>query len=431
MTRNLIVQRIVLWVSLGLIFAPNGVSVIEASASSQSQTLDSCYQLAVKRSATLAGQLELVNQAEERIQQARAGFFPSLSLSSNVTQQEATTIPLLRNIFSATQTTVQATVKQNLFSGLRDLANLNQRGLERESATAATEQAKVQLFQDTTQAFYGVLSGEQEIQNYSEEISANKKRKDELVARMKVAQARESDLATIDSSIANLEASLSSSRGVLDTARETLAFLTGLPAELIIADTEADLRELGEVETWLAHMQQRPDLIQAKWTLDAVEKSVQSAWSGHLPSVDASANYYFQRPGIYQGINWDVQLGVSLPLFSGGLIQAQVGEALSKRRGSEASFEQVQRQAGREIRTLFKSVRWELDQVSKLEKATKLSRRNYELLLRDNRSGIATNLDVLQALANSHQIKRSWDRARWSAKSDYIRLQIISGSRKL
>jgi outer membrane protein len=425
------VQRIVLWVSLGLIFAPNGVSVVEANTFAQSHTLEHCYQLAIKRSASLAGQLELVNQAEERIHQARAGFFPSLSLSSNVTQQEATTIPLLRNIFSATQITVQATVKQNLFSGLRDLANLNQRGLERESLDAAKEQAKVQLFQDTTQAFYGILSGEQEIQNYFEEISANKKRKDELVARVKVAQARESDLATIDSSIANLEASLSSSRGVLDTARETLAFLTELPAELIPTDTENDPKELGEIETWLSRAQQRPDLIQAQWALDAAEKAVQAAWGGHLPSIDAWANYYFQRPGIYQGINWDVQLGVSLPLFSGGLVQAQVGEAVSKRRGSEAALEQAQRQADREIRSLFKSVRWELDQVSKLEKASVLSRRNYELLLKDNKSGIVTNLDVLQALANSHQIKRSWDRARWSAKSDYIRLQIISGSRKL
>lgn len=412
-------------------FGDSPYSGSQTAPTASRYSLEQCYDLALKRSDTVATQIESVNQAEEHIRESFASFIPSLNVSSNLTTQQAPSNPLLASIFTANQTTLQSTVKENLFNGFRDFNTLKQRNLEKEAAAAAREQAKVQLFQDTAQAFYNVLAYEHDIVNYQNEIASDQKRKEDLAIRMRVAQAREADLVSIDSSIASLEASVSGTQGLLDATRESLSFLTGLPPETEISDSESYPEKPGDLEKWLGSYEKRPDVLQAKWNLDAADKSVNAAWGAHLPAVDFLADYYFARPGIYTGINWDVQLNITIPIFSGGLTQALVREAASQREQRDITLDQTRKEAERDIRSAYKSFAADLDQVTKLEKAAKLAERNYELLVKDNREGIATNIDVLQALANAHELKRTWDHARFSTKYDYAKLQIISSTREM
>jgi outer membrane protein TolC len=55
--------------------------------------------------------------------------------------------------------------------------------------------------------------------------------------------------------------------------------------------------------------------------------------------------------------------------------------------------------------------------------ATDAARKNYETQQRDYRFGLVTNLDVLQALTVFQENQRALDRARYTAKLNYLRLQ--------
>lgn len=400
-----------------------------AHAAEPSYTLNQCYRLALDRSKTVAGQVELIQQAEERIKQTRAAFLPSVSLGGTVLRQATPSSPLAQSFFPADQETVRATATQNLFKGFHDLAMLDQRKLARRAAEFARDQAEVQLYVDVAQAFYDVLSREADLRNYRDEIAANSDRRRELLAFKRTARARDADIATVDAAIATLEASVANTHGLLGAARETLTFLTGLSPVAELADSGALPTSVPALDYWVARVQDRPDVREARSHLEAAGKNVEAARAGFGPSLDLSANYYFRRPGVSDDINWDVQLSLSQPLFTGGLVQAQVGEAVSQQRGDEIALQQTQEAADRDIRSLYRTVQANLDQVARLDRAVALTRRNYELLRRDNRAGLATNLDVLQALANVYQTRRARDVARFTAKSNYARLQAISARR--
>lgn len=393
-------------------------------------SLEQCFRSALKKSDTLAGQVELINQAEEHISQAWAAFMPTVSTSATVMQQQDPGSLLGQSLFPANQNTVKLGLTQNLFKGFRDFAALKQRKSEREATEAGREQAKVQLFQDTAQGFYNVLAYEYDLKNYQSEIEANQKRKAELSDLKRLARAREADIVSIDSSIASLEASVSATRGMLQVARETLAFLTGIDSQTALMDTEEYPLQIEALDSLLSQVEKRPDILQGRQALDAAEHSVWVARGGHLPTADITANYYFTRPGVYSAVNWDVQLTASFALFSGGNTQSQVREAASQLKGKEVNLDQLRKQAERDIRSVYTTVVNDLEQVSRLAKAVELSKEKYQLYLKDNRGGLASNVDVLQALASAYQTQRTYDHTRMTTKYDYARLQAITVKRK-
>jgi outer membrane protein len=400
-----------------------------ARAAEPGYTLDQCYRFALERSKTVAGQVQLIQQAEARINQTRAAFLPSVDLAGTVLRQQTPTSPLAQSIFPADQETVRATATQNLFKGFRDLATLEQRKLARRAAEFARDQAEVQLYLDVAQAFYDVLGRQSDLRNYADEIGANEDRRRELLQFKRTARARETDIATVEAAIATLQASVANTQGLLDAARETLSFLTGLPRAAELSDSEAFPSGVPALDFWLARVLSRPDVDQAQSNLEAARKNTEVARGGAGPTLDLSANYYFRRPGINEDINWDVQLSVTQPLFTGGLVQAQVREALSQQQANEITLEQTRETAERDIRSLYRTLAANLEQVKRLERAVDLTERNYELLRQDNRAGLASNLDVSQALATVYQTRRTRDVARYTVKSNYARLLAISARR--
>jgi len=83
----------------------------------------------------------------------------------------------------------------------------------------------------------------------------------------------------------------------------------------------------------------------------------------------------------------------------------------------------TQRLAEQEVRSLYQSVVLDRSQLAALETAVEATRKNYEAQQRDYRYGLVTNLDVLQALTVYQENERALDRARYTAKLNYVRLQ--------
>jgi outer membrane protein len=115
-----------------------------------------------------------------------------------------------------------------------------------------------------------------------------------------------------------------------------------------------------------------------------------------------------------------------VPIFSGGIVQSRVREAMSQRTQSELDLSRVRRQAEQEVRALYQSVARDRTQVAALDKSTTANRLSYQAHAGEYRLGLVTNLDLLQALTAFQQSQRALDRARLTAKSNYLRLLAAS-----
>lgn len=397
---------------------------VTAGYAAEPLTLDDYYAAALKRSEVVATQVELIRQAEERYSQANATTLPAVNGIASYTEQEPTPFGSSPTATSPNrQKLARVSVTQPLFRGFREFAALRQTKALIGAQDRDYLQARVQLFKDVAQNFYSILSTETDLKNLDEEIRQNLKREAELNARVRIGRSRVSEVLTVQSTISTLRAQIEQLQGQRRVAREAFAFLSGLDASTPLNDTEAVPAALEPLADYLVRLELRPDVQAGQQRLTAADENIAVAKGARLPSIDLNGNYYLERSGALRDVDWDVQIALTVPLYAGGALESQIRTAVSQRTQAELTVSQVSRQAEQEIRSAYESVIFDRSQLDAFERATEAARKNYEAQLRDYRLGLVTNLEVLQALTAYQENQRALDRARYTAKLDYMRLQ--------
>lgn len=392
-------------------------SAAPAGAADPGLTLETCFQAALKQSEVLAGQTELINQAEARYRQALAAVLPGVSLQGTYLHQQEKNGP------ASDQTVAKLAAVQPLFRGFREYAALRQTQNLITAEKEAWQWAHLQLYQDVAEAFFAVLSLETEQAHLSIQLRLYDQRIKDLQDRVRIGRSRDSEVLSVQSAQAGLQAQVQELQGMLDVTGELLAFLTGLPRDSQCQAPAPFTQALEPVETYLERAQNRPDIAAARSRVEASRDAVGVAQGGHWPSLDASANYYLYESGVSRENTWDAQLALTLPLFLGGAVAATTAEAQAQLRQNELAWERLRRSAEQEIRGHYATVRASLAQRQAWEKASALAHKNYLAILRDYNLGLATNLDVLQALAADQDALRSFDRSGYAVWIAYARFQ--------
>jgi outer membrane protein TolC len=411
-------------IALAVGIVASTVLTIGLAHAAEALTLDEYFSAALKRSEVVATQGELIRQAEEHHTQANSALRPTVNGVASYTRQDPIPAGDLSNSTSPNrQSLAKLTATQPLFRGFREFAALRQTKALLGAQDQDYRNARAQLFKDVVQNFYTVLSIEQDLKNIGEEINQNIDREKELKDRVRIGRSRIGEVLTVQSTISTLRAQVEQLQGQLSAAREAFAFLSGLAPATLLRDTEDLPANLEPLDDYLARLERRPDVKASQQRLSAAQENTTVARGANLPSLDLNANRYLERTGNLKDSTWDVGIALTVPIYAGGLLQSRVSEAVSLRTQAELSASQVSRQAEQEIRSVYQSVVFDRSQLDALEKATESARKNYETQRRDYRLGLVTNLDVLQALTAFQQNQLALDRARYTMKLDYLKLQ--------
>jgi len=403
-----------------------GLSSAAYADSVEPMGLDQYYTAALKRSEVIGTHRELINQAEEQYRQARAARLPTLSGVATYTQLDSSSAAPSTPSTQPSQSVAKLSVTQPLFRGFREFAALRQTKALLNAQDDDYRRARVLLFEDVATNFYTVLSFERDLDNYAEEIKQNRARERDLQARVRIGKSRKSEVLNVQAAISSLRAQVEQIHGQLQAARENLAFLSGREARTPLRDDQPTIYQIEPVSSYLAGLDSRPDIKASKQRYVAAKEDVSVAKGERLPSLDLNGNYYVERPGYYKDINWDVQLALTIPLYSGGSVKSKIREAVSRRTQAELALSETKRQAEQEIRSAYSAVVFDMAQRDALENSTNAADKSYRAQLRDYRLGLVTNLDVLQALTALQQNQRALDRVRLSTKLDFLKLQAVS-----
>jgi len=409
--------RITIWVLL------SATILIRSVFAADGLTLEEYFAAAMVRSEVVATQSELIRQTEERYNQANSALRPTVSGVASYKRQDPVPAGESSTSNPNRQSLVRLNATQPLFRGFREFAALRQSKALLGAQNEDYLQASSQLFKDVVQNFYTILSIEKDLMNLDVEIGLNRDREKEINSRVRIGRSRPSEILTVQSTISTLRAQMEQLRGQLGVEREVFAFLSGLDSTTALLDTEVIPASLASQDEYLSRVPLRPDVKASQRRVTAAQENTSVAKGAKLPTVDLSANRYLDRSGSLKDSTWDVAVELNLPLYTGGLLQSQVREAISQQTQAELAVRQVTRQAEQEIRALYQSVVYDSAQLDALEKATVSARKNYEAQQRDYRFGLVTNLEVIQALTAFQENQRALDRARHTAKLNYLRLE--------
>ena len=393
-------------------------------------TLKDCFKAALKRSEVLATQQELVIQAEENYHRAWGAILPSVNGSYSYLRQNAPGLISSGNTESSVgQQTLKIIADQPLFRGFGDFAALNKTKALITAQKESRQWAGMQLYKDVAQAFYACLAVQKDLSVLDKELELYQKRIKELQDRLAIGRSRITEVLTVQAAQAILKAQKEQVLGQLDVAKEVLAFLTGLDQDIQLDDTDEVPSNAGSLESYWSDFNARPDIMAARKNVEAFKSNVSVAKGTYLPSVDLIGNYYVERPDRHDNGAWDLEIAVTLPIFTGGIVSSNVKTAQSQKRQSEIQLSQVERMALEEIRSLYHNFKADMAQLAALQEAFNIAEKNYEANVKDYELNLVTNLDVLQALVAYQDTQRSLEKIRYLAKIDYNKLEAATARR--
>ncbi|MBF0484144.1 MAG: TolC family protein [Candidatus Omnitrophica bacterium] len=422
-------KKIVLFIIFGLtlltvklIFASPGVTVGEINE--KTLTLVDCYKLALKQSELIAVDLEKIKQAESHFTQALGTALPQISFSRSDTRNYSE-ISKSSNI-SFEQKFI---FKQTLFSGFKEFAGMAGSRLEKQQRENETRWAEQLLFLDVSDAFYLLLELREDLKALETIKTSIEDRIKDLKTREELGKSRKSETVTNEVQLYNIEAAVMDDKRQEAVAKELLEFLIGQPvAEITESNIDMSLREETD---YMKYANSRPDVKAAElqWKTDKKRSTV--AKSGLFPTVTVESDYYNHRTSSPTDSDWSTILNIDVPIFSGTTTFGQITEANLVAKQSQLLSKRALRSAVSDIHNIYTNVVMLKSQTELLSKALNSAEINYTLQLKDYKSNLVNNLDVLTALQDWETAKRNYINISYETKRFYWQLLVVSNNLKL
>lgn len=383
-----------------------------ASAAS-SLSLTEVYQSALTRSEDIAVEKSKTKQSEERVTQARSHLFPTISFNANYLRQDDVGVrSSSASSARGEQTSTRFTLYQPLYAGGRDSAALAIAKAERSVQQENEGTARLTLYVDVARTFFQVLILHADTENNATSIRLMRERISDLQKRTRIGRSRANEVLTAQAQLAMLEAQMLSAQGQLKIARDRLSSLAGIDGDASLAAPSEESQPPEPLADYLAMLEQRSDYLALKAQLAASRSAIDLARAEHYPTVALTGNSYLSRTGAGQGSDWDVGVGLTIPIYQGGIVQAKVREATEKQTETELRLHRLRRMAEESVRAAHYNLTSTIGQIEPLKAALAMTERNYREQTRDYRFGLVTNLDVLQAMNAFQDAKRAVDRIR-------------------
>jgi outer membrane protein len=227
--------------------------------------------------------------------------------------------------------------------------------------------------------------------------------------------------------LANARVTEEQQRGSSNAALETVAFYIGIPAGHFVLKDTGRFPSAKQLEYYLMQSGARPDVLSQVDSLRQAERNLSVAKGELFPTVTANGNYLASQDPVSNQIDGTMTLQISMPIFDGGLILAQIHQNHEMVRQSALNVEQLQRTADQDTRTAYVNFNASVAQVVVLREAAQFAARNLEAQVEDYRRGVVSNLDVLTALQDYQTARVQLHNGNMTARLDLINLHVAAG----
>lgn len=173
----------------------------------------------------------------------------------------------------------------------------------------------------------------------------------------------------------------------------------------------------------------RPELMQAKYNVDAAKGALMVARSGHMPQVSASATQQWSDsswPGDDNG-KWGVGVNVSMNVFDTGVTLSKIHGAEADLKKAEETYRNTVDSVNLDVRTNYLGLREAEKRISTTKLAVEQADEDYRIAQLRYMSGVGTNTDVLDAQVALTQAKTNYTKALYDYNTSKTELETSIG----
>lgn len=395
--------------------------LLAAPAKSETvRTLADAYKLARQNLETVAISEQSLRQAEALYRRAIGFSLPEASLRS------ATDISDPRE---QALTDVFFRVGYSGFNGYREWAQIKQGKAGAAAAEAQLRRAEQLVLSDVAAAFFGILQSDEDVKATQELQVLAGKRLSELRERVRVGRTREADSLAQEVQSTALASQLEESARQSASRTDLLLYLTRAEAaQPATSDAQADLPPK-PLESYLARIDNRPDVEASRRAVDAARASVHLARADRLPQVGYALDYFVSRPRVDRDSDWRASVTAAFPIFSFGARAANEAASKAASAAQELTLSQTRRNAELEVRDSWRNLSVAKRQLELSTKALKLAERDYSLQRRDESRGLVTALEVLESLNRLNQARLQHNQSLLGVRLASVNLELAAGAK--
>jgi len=425
----------------------------EAARTMQRNDLLTLYRQALDNDSQYAAAKAQFLATLEREPQARSALLPSLGLGANVYQyrpdisNEVYQTDLQGNVIGTRD--INVSNPYNSYGGGLSLSvpvyrpqnweALEQAKLVVAQGESVLAQARQDLALRVASAYFTVLAAR-------DQVTALEVQKESTLQQLAQAK-REFEVGTktiVDQNEAQarydqIVAALQVAVGTLLVRRNELTAIVGRDPQVLadlVDNPKLELPRPNEIGNWVKAAEDVNYGVQvARANSEIATREIQRARDGYKPTLDLVAGYNVSRAtgNTLNGLNTSSNVGnvgllLNVPLYTGGLTQSRVREAVALQDKSLSDLETARRSAANAARAAFTGVNYGLAQVQALESAERSARTQLESTQLGYRVGVRIQLDVLNATTQLVGTQRDLKKARYDFLLSGLNLKASTGA---
>ncbi|UTY60755.1 TolC family outer membrane protein [Massilia sp. erpn] len=399
------------------------------------------YQAALINDPTYQSALQEALQGREYENLGRSGLLPNLSAnynaSKNKSDQETNTILGRRNNHQEyISRTSSVTLRQSLFN-LDSMARYRQGKAQSAFSEMQLVQRQQELILRVSSAYIDALFSNAQVRlatvqrdMYAEQRKVN----DRLFAK---GEGTRTDMLETQARLDLAEAQLLEAGDNRQTALATLAGIVGQDVESLDELSE-DFRigapDGEKFEAWKAQaVANNPELGAQAFAIEAAKQEISKARSGHAPRVDLVGSYSKNASESINYIGQDstvrgVGIQVSIPLYSGGYVNASTRQAVAGHERAKAELQLKTDKVMVELRKQYAARQSSVSRILALEKAVASGKLLLTATEQSIKGGVRINLDLLNAQQQLFTSQRDLAQARYNYLLSNLRLRAAAGT---
>ena len=319
-------------------------------------------------------------------------------------------------------------------------------GSARETANAAgatLDATIVNTLLQAEQAYFGYQSARDVVEASQQNLQTAQASRDASVALFRAGLATVADTLQAATALAQARVNLLNARQSLSQSRDTLATVINARSDVPFtvateraptgsAATSVTALLTARVDTLVAHaVRTRPDVDAMRDQALAAQQQVRTARSALLPAVTvtgtAGYNQIYGGVQTINGMTYNIQVGLSVPVFDGGARRASLQAANASADAARSRADAMTTQAVNQVVSSAEVLRESADRLAANETLLATAERNAQVAAGRYQAGVGTIVDLLNAQTTLATARSQLAQARWAWATSLAQLARNAG----
>jgi multidrug efflux system outer membrane protein len=398
--------------------------------------LDSLMARGIDQNLDVLQAMERINAAAGNVTVAGAGSLPSLVVGASHTVEGR--LGELRGTGGA----INTSEGDANISWLLDLFGQYRRSKESalaslDSAYATADVARLAFLQDLANSYIDARFFQERLALSKDNLRSRQETYELTQFQLEAGAASRLDVVQAEGLVQSTQAEIPGLETNFRVAAHHIATLLGLPASALLAELQKGAPQpifrAGIISGVPADLiRNRPDIRRAERDLAAAVANIGVAQSQLYPSIALSGaiSPSWVNPAGGKGASlttWSFGPTLTLPIFEGGRLRANVDIARSDAKTAYLAWKQAVLQAVEEVENALSAVRRDAQTVEALRANVKTTQESLELSTASYKDGASSLLDVLDAQRNVSLADASLAAAIQQMAKDYVALNVAIG----